>query len=54
MKMRDVEAWVLFIRDCLGWDLAAGYNFVPYLIDAPMVEAYVLKEGLMLAQHIID
>jgi hypothetical protein len=42
------------IRDCLGGALAAAHSFVPHLIDAPMVEAYALKEGLMLAQHISD
>jgi hypothetical protein len=40
------------IRDCLGGVLAAIHSFVPHLVDAPMTEAYALKEGLMLAQHI--
>jgi ribonuclease HI len=40
------------IRDCSGGALAAAHSFVPHLIDAPMAEAYALKEGLMLAQHI--
>jgi len=40
------------IRDCSGSVLAAAHSFVPHLVDAPMAEAYALKEGLMLAQHI--
>lgn len=40
------------IRDYSGGALAAAHNFVPHLIDAPMAEAYSLKEGLMLAQYI--
>jgi ribonuclease HI len=40
------------IRDCSGGVLAAAHSFVPHLVDAPMAEAYALKEGLMLAQHI--
>jgi hypothetical protein len=32
--------------------IAATNNYIPHLVDAPMVEAYALKEGLMLAQHI--
>jgi hypothetical protein len=37
------------IRDCSGGVLAAAHSFVPHLVDAPMAEAYALKEGLMLA-----
>jgi len=40
------------IRDCSGGMLIAAHSFVPHLVDAPMAEAYALKEGLMLAQHI--
>ena len=40
------------IRDCSGGALAATHSFVPHVIDAPMAEAYALKEGLMLTQHI--
>ena len=32
--------------------IAATHSFVPHAIDAPMAEAYALKEGLLLAQHI--
>ena len=32
--------------------IAAAHSFVPHVIDAPIVEAYALKEGLSLAQHI--
>lgn len=40
------------IRDCSGGVLAAAHSFVPHLVDAPMAEAFALKEGLMLAQQI--
>ena len=40
------------IRDSTSGVLAASHSFVPHLVDAPMAEAYALKEGLMLAQHI--
>ena len=40
------------IRDCSGGALAATHSFVPHVIDAPMAEAYALKEGLMLTLHI--
>jgi hypothetical protein len=33
------------IRDCSRGALATAHSFVPHLIDAPMVEAYALKEG---------
>jgi ribonuclease HI len=42
----------IVVRDSTGGVLTAAHNFVPHLVDAPMVEAYALKEGLMLAQHI--
>jgi ribonuclease HI len=32
--------------------IASSNTFIPYLVDAPMAEAFALKEGLMLAQHI--
>ena len=32
--------------------LAAAHSFVAHVIDAPMAEAYALKEGLLLAQQI--
>ena len=31
--------------------IAATNTYIPHLVDAQMVEAYALKEGLMLAQH---
>jgi ribonuclease HI len=40
------------IRDSSGGFLAATHSFVRHLVDAPMAEAYALKEGLMLAQRI--
>ena len=32
--------------------MAAARSFISHVIDAPMAEAYALKEGLLLAQHI--
>ena len=40
------------IRDSNESFIAAAHSYVPHLIDAPMAEAYALKEGLMLAQQI--
>jgi len=40
------------IRYCSSGVLAAAHSFVSHLVDAPMAQAYALKEGLMLAQHI--
>jgi len=34
----------VIIRDSTGEVLAAAHNFVPHLVDAPMAEAYALKE----------
>jgi len=42
----------LVIRDHSGGVIAAAHNFVLHVIDAPMAEAYALKEGLLLAQHV--
>lgn len=40
------------IRYCNGGVLAAAQSYESHLVDAPMAEAYALKEGVMLAQHI--
>ena len=40
------------IRNSFGGMIAATSTFIFHLVDAPMAEAYALKEGLMLAQHI--
>ena len=40
------------IRDYRGQCIAASQKFLPYVVDAPMAEAYALREGLVLAQHI--
>jgi len=40
------------IRDGSGGMIIASNTFIPYLVDAPMAEAFALKEGLMLAQQI--
>lgn len=40
------------IRDHTGGFIAAAENFLEHVADAPMAEAYALKEGLMLAQQI--
>jgi len=45
----DAEVQVQFIRDGSGSMVAATSTFIPHLVDAPMAEAYALKEGLMLA-----
>jgi hypothetical protein len=44
--------YLLGSRDGSGDIVAASSTFVPYFVDAPMAEAYALKEGLMLAQYI--
>jgi hypothetical protein len=40
------------IRDSHGAMVAATSTYISHLVDAPMAEAYALKEGLMLVQHI--
>ena len=40
------------IRDEKGQWVAATHSFWPHEVEAPMAEAYALKIGLMLAQHI--
>ena len=40
------------LRDDTGSMVAASCSHISQLVDAPMAEAYALKEGLMLAQHI--
>jgi hypothetical protein len=40
------------IRDSSGGMIVASNTFIPFLVDAPMAEAFALKEGLMLAQYI--
>ena len=32
--------------------IVASHSFVAHVVDAPVVEAYALKEGLLLTQHI--
>ena len=39
------------IRDGSESMIAPSNTFIPYLVDAPMPEAFALKEGLMLAQY---
>ena len=48
MGCRSVGA---IIRDSSGTMVIASNNFISHVVDAPMAEAYALKEGLMLAQH---
>jgi hypothetical protein len=38
------------IRNSMG---AASHRYVPHLVDAPMAEAYALKEGLIL-RNLLD
>ena len=40
------------IRDSSGGMVVASNNFIAHVVDAPMAEAYALKEGLMLVQHV--
>ena len=42
----------VIIRDCSGDMIVAASRYIPHLVDAPMAEAFALKDGLMLAQHI--
>jgi hypothetical protein len=42
----------IIIRDSHGAMVAATSTYISHLVDAPMAEAYALKEGLMLVQHI--
>jgi ribonuclease HI len=41
----------VIIRDWMWGAIAASHTFLPYPVDAPMAEAFALKEGLLLAQH---
>jgi hypothetical protein len=40
------------IRDLTGARVAVAPRYFPRVLDAPMAEAYALREGLLLAQHI--
>jgi hypothetical protein len=40
------------IRDHSWGVIVAAHSFVSHVVDAPIAEAYALKEGLLLAQHI--
>ncbi|KAF2943139.1 hypothetical protein DAI22_02g044250 [Oryza sativa Japonica Group] len=41
------------LRDHLGACVTASQAFLPYVLDAPtMAEAFALRDGLALAQHI--
>ena len=40
------------IKDSSGGMVVASNNFIAHVVDAPMAEAYALKEGLMLVQHV--
>ena len=42
----------VIIRDCSGGMIAAANRHISHVVDAPMAEAFALKDGLMLAQHI--
>jgi hypothetical protein len=41
------------IRNSMGAAIAASHRYVPHLVDAPMAEAYALKEGLIL-RNLLD
>ena len=49
MRTWDAGAWELLSGT--GTMVIASNNFISHVVDAPMAEAYALKEGLMLAQH---
>jgi hypothetical protein len=36
----------VIIRDYTGQCIAAVQRYLPYVVDAPMAEAYALREGL--------
>jgi ribonuclease HI len=40
------------IRDSSGEMITSTNNYIPQLVDALMMEAYALKEGMMLAEYI--
>ena len=40
------------IRDAAGGFIAAAHNYIPHVVDAPMAEAFALRDGLLLAQQI--
>lgn len=40
------------IRDTSGACIAAAQRYLAHVVDAPMVQAYAFREGLMMAQHI--
>jgi hypothetical protein len=43
----------VIIRDAGGGFVAAATKFLSHVVDAQLVEAYAMKEGLLLAQHIV-
>ena len=49
---RDSGSTGVIIRDCSGDMIVAASRYIPHLVDAPMAEAFALKDGLMLAQQI--
>jgi len=40
------------IRDAAGGFIVAAHNYIPHVVDAPMAEAFALRDGLLLAQQI--
>ena len=54
MKILDVEAqewWSEIAREEL-WQQAASHSFIAHVVDVQMAEAYALKQGFMLAEHV--
>ena len=49
---RDSGSTGVIIRDCSGDMIVAASRYIPHLVDAPMAEAFALKDGLMLSQQI--
>ena len=51
-ESRGCESVGTIVRNSVGAAIAASHSYVPHLVGVPMAEAYALKEGLMLTQHI--
>jgi hypothetical protein len=40
------------LRDANGAFIAAAYNYIEHVVDAPTADVHTLREGLLQAQHI--
>ena len=41
------------LRGSNGAFIAAAYSFMEHVVDAPTAEVHALREGVLLAQHIL-